>query len=42
MQNFNVLASLMPGPVVQLLASPTADQGVMSWISAHTFVKIDH
>ena len=27
---------------MQLLASPTADQGVISSISAHTFVEIDH
>ena len=34
----------LPGPVVQSVASPTADPGVMSLIPArsHTFMEIDH
>ena len=33
-----------PGPVAQLVASPTADPGIVSLILAlsHTFVEIDH
>ena len=42
MQNFNILASLIPGPIAHLVASPPADQRVMSSIWAHTFVTIDH
>ena len=42
LQNFNILASLITGPIAQLVASPPADQRVVSSIRAHTFVKIDH
>ena len=36
--------SYLPGPVAQVIASPTADPGVMSLIPSlsHTFLEIDH
>ena len=40
---FNYISEKL-GPIVQSVASPTANPGVASWISAwyHTFVEIDH
>ena len=39
----SVYTSHIPGPIVQLVASPIADPGVVSLILArsHTFVEID-
>ena len=48
MKNYQTCKELItaggPGPVVQSVASPTADPGVVSLVPAqsHTFVEIDH
>ena len=40
----STLLLLVPGPIAQSVASPTADPGIMSLISAwsHTYVEIGH